>query len=677
METARVRAQLARILKSAAFSDAERPSGFLRFVVECALEGRIDEIKESVIALEVLGRNSSFDSKTDPIVRVEAARLRDRLRSYYDREGADDEVLIVVPKGGYVPVFSERRQPAQSQRADTLRLSLLPPENAVFDSFVISPDARRIAFTAYLNGSMMLWVRRLDSLDARPMPGTEAAAFPFWSPDSRSIGFFTPFKLKTIPSTGGPARDIADVVLGRRGAWNRDGIIVFCPRPVGVLHQVSSAGGTPQPVSVLDTARAEISHGFPQFLPDGRRFLYFAASCRSGQSSIRIASLDSADSKLIVASETSALYAPLLGGRPRCLVFISHGSLVAQPLDLDILELNGEPEIIEPEVQYRRWGQACVSVSSAGLLLYRKGAIAKYQFAWIDRQGVTASMVGPRNSFASSPHYSFHLSPDDRRIAIHRPDDPDTALSTIWIIDVFRDGNLWRLTDTERSRPEFCPVWSCDANEVVFSSGDDRGMRLLRQALGSESSTYIVDTQGPKFPTDWSADRRFIAYNSQAPDYRYQHAWVAAPFAQEKPYPLLQHSHHEGSVAFAPRLAGDAPRWMAYTSDETGRFEIYIRSFPGGGYKWQVSNEGGVLPQWRSDGKELFYVARDGTLMSVAVHPEAGEFGSPQKLFVTGLNLHSYSMWMNQYGVAKDGQKFLLNQSTEEPRGAITAVIPR
>lgn len=180
-------------------------------------------------------------------MRVEAARLRDRLRDYYEGDGAADEVLISVPKGGYVPAFAERQSSAQLQRVDVLRLSLLPPENAVFDSFVISPDARRIAFTAYLNGSMTLWVRDLDSRDAKPLPGTESAAFPFWSPDSRGIGFFTPSKLRIVPATGGPSRDIAGVVLGRGGTWNREGIIVFCPRPVGPLHHVSAAGGTPRP----------------------------------------------------------------------------------------------------------------------------------------------------------------------------------------------------------------------------------------------------------------------------------------------------------------------------------------------------------------------------------------------------------------------------------------------
>ena len=246
---------------------AQRASSFLRFIVERTLDGRTSEIKESIIAIEVMGRSPSFDSRTDPIVRVEAVRLRDRLREYYDRHGRADDVLISVPKGSYVPQFVEREP--QTQVFDVLRLSILPPAGADFESFAISPDGRRIAFTAQANGSLMLWVRELDSLDARPLPGTETAAFPFWSPDSRSIGFFTPFKLKVVPASGGPCREIADVVVGRGATWNAQGTIVFCPRPVGPLYCIAAEGGTPAPVTTLETGRSEIAHGFPA-VPAGR-----------------------------------------------------------------------------------------------------------------------------------------------------------------------------------------------------------------------------------------------------------------------------------------------------------------------------------------------------------------------------------------------------------------------
>jgi hypothetical protein len=677
MDSIRVRAQLNRILRSPTFTDAGRASGFLRFIVELALDGRTNEIKESVIAVEVLGRSASFDSKTDPIVRVEAGRLRDRLQEYYNGHGSDDDLLITLPRGGYLPAFSERQPAAALSGSDVLRLSVLAPENSVFDSFVISPDARRIAFTAYGKGKLMLWVRELGSVDAKLLPGTENAAAPFWSPDGRWIAFFTPSKLKVIPASGGPSRDVADVILGRGGAWNREGIIIFCPRPVGPLHRIRVAEGTPQPVTSLDTARGEVFHGFPQFLSDGHHFLYFAASHRPGESSIRIGSLDSSpSSKPLVGAETSALYAPVLHGRSRCLVFIHNHSLIAQTLDEQTLELRGDAEMIAPAIRYRRWGEAGVSVSDDGILLYRSGTIDNHQFTWVDRDGAQVSTAGANNSFASSPHYSFNLSPDERRLAIHRHDDWDTPLPTIWVMDLFRGGILWRFTEPGDAQPEFCPIWSSDSMELVYSRGDDRRMRLLRRNLNGGNTACIVDSKGPKFPTDWSGDGRFLAYNSQEPDYQYQHGWVASLDPAAQPYAFFNHAHNEGSVHFAPVLSGGAPPCIAYTSDETGRYEVYVRSFPEGSQKWQISTDGGFLPQWRRDGRELFYVALDGTLMAASVNLASSEFGIPHRLFATGLDLHPYSIWMNQYAVANEGRQFLLNR-TAERAPTITAVIPR
>ena len=677
MDAERVRAQLERILASAPFAGAERARRFLRFVVEGALEGRDGEIKEFVIGVEALGRNTSFDPKSDPIVRVEAGRLRERLRSYYEGEGEADSVLISLPKGGYVPEFSERRSPAAPKRTAVLRLSILPPESTSFESFAVSPDCRKLAFTSFLNGKLMLWVRMLDSLEAKPLAGTDFASSPFWSPDSRSIGFFTPSKLKTVDIAGGPAQDVADVVVGRGGAWSPEGVIVFCPRPIGILHQVAAAGGTPHPVTSLDLARAEAAHAFPQFLPGGRHFLYLAASSRPGESSIRVGSLDSTTSKALLNTDTSAAYAPVLRGHPASLLFVHDGALIAQPFDARRMELSGERTVVVPEVRYQRWHQARFSVSENGVLLYQGDSAGNHQLAWFNRQGQLLAEVGPRNDYLS-----LRLSPDERHVVVNRLDDPDTVFPTIWVMDLLREGVVFRFTDTGGAEAEFTLAWSPDSREILFSRGDDRGMRLLRQALNGGPAKIVMDTEGPKFPADWSSDGQVVTYGSQWPDYRYMHIWIVSLSASEqqhKAFPFLQHSHGEYSAHFSPTSGRETPRWLAYVSNETGRFEAYVRDFPAGSYKWQISNQGGLHPQWRKDGRELFYLTLDGTLMAVAVNPGVSfEFGAPQPLFETGLRfLPQYKIWMDQYAVSGDGQRFLLNRRiAETAAGAITAVIP-
>jgi Tol biopolymer transport system component len=574
-----------------------------------------------------------------------------------------------------VPEFTERRPREASNNAGVLRLSILPPENASFESFAVSPDGRKLAFTAALNGTMMLWVRALDSVEAKPLAGTDNASWPFWSPDSLSIGFFAPHKLRAVGISGGPARDIVDIIVGRAGAWSPEGVILFCPRPIGPLHQIPAAGGTPSPATSLDEARAEVAHGFPQFLPGGRQFLYLAASSRPRESSIRGGSLDSTTSKVLVSADTSAAYAPILRGHAPSLLFVHDGALMAQEFDSRRLELSGERRVVVPQVRHRRWRQSTFSVSSNGVLLYQ--GPEHRQFSWFDRQGKLLATVGPHNECLS-----FALSPDERYVALHRHDDPDTVLPTIWVMDLLREGAVFRFTDTDVAQPEFTPVWSPDSSEILFSRGDERRMRLFRQAASGGTAKCVLDTEGPKFPNDWSSDGQFIAYTSQVPDYRNLHTWIVALSGQEeggKPRPFLQHSYQEFTAQFSPADVGELPRWLAYTSNETGRYEVYVRDFPDGRHKWQVSNQGGLQPHWRRDGHELFYLTVDGTLMSVRVNPGPDfEFGASQPLFRTGLRfLTQYTIWMNQYAVSRDGQRFLLNRShPEAAHGAITAVIP-
>ena len=294
---------------------------------------------------------------------------------------------------------------------------------------------------------------------------------------------------------------------------------------------------------------------FPQFLPDGRRFIYFATSCRPGESSIRIGSLDSSTSTPIVESETSALYAPVFRGRSGCLLFVSHNAMLAQPLDLQTLERRGRPEIVAPEVRYRPLGTGeHVDLERRPPALSRRHE--RESSVHLDRASGCDDRDGRSSqSTGIEPSYSFNLSPDGKRVAIHRHDDPDTALPTIWVMDLYRGGTLWRFTEPGGQEADFCPVWDANGAELVFSRGDDRCMRVLRRPLSGGTPIAIVDTKGPKFPTDWSDDGGYVAYNSQEPDYRYQHLWIASMNGES--HQFLQQTYYAGSARFAPAGVDD------------------------------------------------------------------------------------------------------------------------
>jgi Tol biopolymer transport system component len=713
MDAERVRAQLDRILASAAFAEADRAGRFLRFVVESTLDGRVREVKESVIGIEVLGRDSSFDPRTDPIVRVEAGRLRARLGSYYQTEGNGDPVLIVLPKGGYVPEFSERQSPEPPQKtthhpavllvAGALlgfaaaalalfyfrptpdpgglqRLSILPPRGAAIESSVISPDGRRIAFTAVSDGKKTLWVRDLDSLEPKALPGTDDASYPFWSPDSHSLGFFQPGKLKTIDISGGAAQPMCDTGIAFGGAWSSGGAIVL-PLRLGPLYQVPASGGTPQPVTSLDPERAEYAHELPQFLPDNRHFLYYAVSSRQGESSIRVGSLDSTSSKFLLNADASAVYAPLPGGRQGFLLFVYRDALMAQRFDPQRLELSGGRAMVAPEFQNVVLGQAGVSASATGVLAYQNATHKNQQLAWFDRAGKPLKKVGPINDYTS-----WSLSPNEESVAIQENDPSRPGGSVIWIMDLAR-GVPSRLTDVLIGfTAVFFPIWSPDGSDILFSAGTDRAMSLQRQALNGRSSVKVLDTPGPKFASDWSSDGRFVAYYTPWPDFKKRGIRImpmGGSNPQHDPPPFSPASYSEHSPYFAPASAKEGPRWIAYVSNETGREEVHVRNFPAGDRTRRVSERGGQLPHWGRDGRELFYLTPDGTLMVVKVKTNvlkdgaAFEFGPPQELFRTGVRSPAGPPEPphNVYAVSRDGRRFLINGVVKEaPETPITIV---
>jgi len=578
-------------------------------------------------------------------------------------------------------VFSERQPQIDPLAVDVVRLSMLPPAGTSFDSFAVSPDGRYLAFTAALRGVQVLWVRALDSLEARPLLGTEIAEFPFWSPDSRTICYFTPNRLKRIDVAGGRATDVAECLIGGGGSWGTRDIIVFADRPsTGILHQVPAAGGSITPATTLDDSRGEQTHGFPHFLPDGQHFVLLARSSHAGQSAIRVGSIDSPHSQVLLESETSAAYAPKLPGRSGALLFVSGETLMAQGFDTQRHKVHGPPSVFVPQLRYRRWKGAQFSVANEGMVIYQSGAAEHHQLTWFDREGNAVETVGPRNDYMT-----FQLSPDERYLAIYRDDDPATPWPKVWIMDLRRDGTMARLNDTESPGAEFCPVWSADGCELLFSCGTETRMRLFRRGPHGGQPTCVLDTAGPKFPSDWSRDGRFVAFSSQVPDYRSLHVWIAsildADTVPPKQRTLLHYSEPSAGGCFFPNEGPDDPYWIAYVSAETGRDEVYVRDFPAGDRKWQVSSGGGLMPRWRGDGNELFYLALDGTLMAVSVRAEKTtlELGAARALFATGLRfLPAFKNRTNQYAVSRDGERFLINVPVADSGAdAIAVIIPR
>ena len=713
MSPQQVKEELDRILSSKTFADAERHRRFLSFVVARTLDGRETEVKESVIGVEALGRNVSFDPKVDPIVRVEAGRLRARLNSYYATEGKGDSIRIELPKGAYVPEFIALESPApQSKRpvrpfaagavlgsvitlllvallrrnavsVGEVQLSIIPPDHAGVEYSAISPDGNWVTFTASSKGRPMLWVRSLNSTDlnstdAKLISGTEGAYAPFWSPDSQSIAFFSLTKLNHVDISGGPVRVITPMPSGVAGAWSPHGVILVARRRDGgnVLYQVPVTGGTPTQVTSLDDSRGEYSHGYPQFLPDGRHFLYLASSRRPHETAMRAGSLDGALSRFLTVTEASGAYAPSVAGRPGLLFYVAGGKLVAQQFDADRLEPRGQPREIISGIRYSVGGKAHFSISNNGVLAYQRGSMNNQQLTWLDRKGRPIREVGSPNDWVS-----FQLSPDERHIVFQRG-DPDTGVPSLWKMEL-DTGMVSRLLSPSSSGAEY-PVWSRDGSEIVYSAGPGLQAVMRLREGGSETSPVLENEEGAKILSDWSSDSRWILYATPQRGPRNLTLWLApvgmlGHTGKSRPY-LVSEFYSDCAAYFAPAPPGKEPRWIAHMTNGagSGRFEVYVRDFPGGQQKWQISNQGGWLPHWRTDGQELFYLTDDGTLMAVSVHTgDTFEHGAPHALFRTGLK-EPMIAWPNMYAVSWSGDRFLLNQRLADPAAdAITIVLPR
>jgi Tol biopolymer transport system component len=541
------------------------------------------------------------------------------------------------------------------QRPGVVRFSIPPLENRGFGGprgpgtglatqIAVSPDGRSVAFvTGSGNGNFDISLRRLDALTSVPVPGTDGASFPFWSPDGTSIAFFAEGKLKRVAIGGGPAVVLCDAPMGRGGTWAPDGTIVFAPAVSGPLHRVSSAGGNATPVSTLDASYGELGHRFPRFLPDGRALLFTAvtgaANVAPKPSTIKWMTLESGTAVTLVTTESQADY---ISGH---LLFQRDGILMAQPFDPAAGRLHGDPFPIAEDIGTEGSRLSSFSAASTGTLVYATGGRVGTRLSWTNRSGNVLETVGEQASYTS-----LSLSPDDRRAAVALTSGPPLNRD-VWVIDLTRSV-MTRLTF--QPGEDSSPAWSPDGTQLVFQSmRTGAGSIRSVQVGGTAVDELLIEQAGGVFvPSDWSSDGRHILYTHADRALGAADLWALRLDGDRKPLRLTETPFNETFPVFSPD-----GRWFAYVSDESQDNQVYVQPFPPTGRKYLVSRDGGSQPLWRRDGRELYFLTQDATLYGVPVvtAPEF-EAGIPQRLFASPAPTFTGS---RAYDVSRDGQRFL------------------
>jgi serine/threonine protein kinase len=543
---------------------------------------------------------------------------------------------------------------AASRKPRVIFSQINPPQHTNFffenSTAVLSPDGRKIAFVAKGADGTLLRLRSLDSETAVALSGTEQATFPFWSPDSQSLGFFADGKLKRISVNGGGPQTLADAPLGRGGSWNREGTIIFAPTAVSGIFRVAANGGDVREVTRLDPAHG-ISHRFPAFLPDGRHFVAFVQGVAEG-ANVLLASLDSKESRLLIRADVGATFAA-----PNFILFMTGGTLRVQRLDPKTWQLAGDSKLVAQGVMVSSYLSFMnVSASDNGLLAYVTGNTSPAMLRVIDKHGKETATIGP-----PADQLDPRIAPDGHALVVTRF---DSGLDDIWSIDLRRNVET-RLTFSPAH--DWGPVWSPDSKSIVYTSFDrTAGDLLIKRVDGSESSQPLLHDDRRKVASDWSRDGKMIIYHHASAGT----SWdiEAYSIADRKSIPLVTGPASET----AGHLSPDG-RWLAYISDVSGKEEIYVQPFPVASEKWQVSSGGGFMPAWSRDGRELYYCAPDGKLMAAAVHTEHGFLAdAPRPLFNSNVRIIT-GVTRNQYDVMPDG-KFLINTALESPNSAVTLV---
>ncbi len=504
---------------------------------------------------------------------------------------------------------------------------------------VVSPDGRTIAFAAESDGGSMIWIRPLDALEARPVPGTEGVYRPFWSPDSRSLAFIAGGKLKRVDISGGPAQTICDTGNGGDGSWSPAGVILFDGQITDPLRRVSAAGGIAEPV-VLEDGRKEGTPGagWPEFLPDGRHFLYTADDGAGGAMTLKVGDLDSSSVKTLFKTTTRVQYA-----EPGYLLYVRERTLVAQPFDARSLTVKGEPLPVGEDLVPGALGLASFSVSRNGVLVFRGGEQPGSRLIWVDRRGTETLAVEGAAGYGDAV-----LSPDGTRLAYDLTSTGQER-ADIWIRDLAR-GVASRFTFDPAV--EVNPLWSPDGRQIVFTSRvKGRGDLYLKDISGTRDAQPLLVDAEEKYASDWSRDGRYLLFATRKAGGSWDIA--ALPLTGDrKPFPVLRTSFVELWATFSPD-----GKYIAYQSNESGRQEIYVQDFPAAHNKWQLSTDGGTEPFWNGNGRELFYRAAS-RMMSVSIETGATlTAGNPVALFQTRFSTVTAR---GHYRPAPDGQRFLV-----------------
>ncbi len=543
---------------------------------------------------------------------------------------------------------------------------ILPPPNTSFalggnvaGPPVLSPDGRKLAFGAIgSDGKQQLWVRSLDSSAAQPLAGTDGATYPFWSPDGGSLGFFADGKLKRVDASGGPPLALCDAPNGRGGTWNVSGTILFTPDLTATVYRVSASGGTP--TEVVRPSLNTGSNRWPQFLPDGKHFLFYdhSETDTPEDSGTFVGSLDGGQPKLLIRGTSNAVFAA-----PGYLLFIRQGLLMAERFDASTLRLAGDAvplaqNVVDNFLIFR----SMFTVSANGMIVYEGGDSARgnFELLWFDRNGKQVGQTGPAGAY-----YSPRISPGGNSLVVSVG---GVTGNNLWIFDLAR-GASSRLTFSHRA--DISPAWSPDGKTIVFESGRGALFHLYQKAADGSGKTMplLVDDANEYNPV-WSSDGRYLVFERKAtgPDSRLE-IWAIPTFGDHKPFPVVQSPFPVSQ----PNLSPDG-KWLAYLSTESGRPQVYVQPFPRGGGRWQVSTGSGDWPKWGPGGKEIFYISADNKLMSAKI-TETGSgiiLGSEAPLFQ--INAIIGPGW--PYDVSPDGKKFIVaNQRQAQASQPLTLVV--